>query len=254
MTWYLIIGGIIGLIILIYFLNYWLYKKKTEYGSKSYWESRYDWYRTPMDWYANYSKSNEDFKIEQIISENFPHKSKSKLSILELGCGNSDWANDMVNKGYTNYIAIDYSLNVIKQMREKYSKPEFCCVDFTQLENTFEPQQFDIIIEKAGLDSIATKGTPEVPDLLYAVYRQIYYVLKNDGIFLSISSKNTTFWKTNVMNKAIEEGMFQLVQARVTTFTVPKNPMLMNYYFHYLKIGTNKKERKKVLVDDNIKK
>ena len=46
----------------------------------------------------------------------------------------------------------------------------------------FEQNFFDIIIEKAGLDSIATKGTDDVPILLYKVFKNIHYVLCDGGV------------------------------------------------------------------------
>jgi len=49
---------------------------------------------------------------------------------------------------------------------------------------------FDCVIEKAGLDSIATKDTDDVGFLLKAAYEQIYSVLKPGGVFVSISNRN----------------------------------------------------------------
>lgn len=225
------------IIVLLYFAYKWLKKKQTEYHSHTYWENRYSWYEQKMDWYANYDKVNQDFKIDEVIQENFPDKKKSKIKILELGCGNSDFAIDMYNKGYTNYTAIDFSKIVINQMIQKFQgkKINFLCADFLHLDNIFEKEEFDIAIEKAGLDSIATKETPDVPDLLYIAYNQIHYVLKENGILLSVSSKNPDFWKKNALTRLEQENLFKIVQIRRTVFTIKNNPMLMNYYFYYLK-------------------
>lgn len=224
------------LAVLFFLLKRWLYKKQREYSSNSYWENRYDWYKQTMDWYANYSKANEDFKIEEIIQEQFNEK-KSKLKILELGCGNSDFASDMYDRGYTNYTAIDYSKNVIKQMNEKFQnkKINFMCADYLQLDKTFEKKQFDIIIEKAGLDSIVTKETKDVPELLFSAYQQIHFALKDNGILLSISNKNPEYWKENAFKKIVKHKLFKVHQIKRMVFTVPNNSTLMNYYFYYLK-------------------
>jgi hypothetical protein len=54
----------------------------------------------------------------------------------------------------------------------------------------FKESTIDFIIEKAGLDSIATKETPEVPFILRNVYDKIYTILKPGGYVLSVSIKN----------------------------------------------------------------
>lgn len=62
--------------------------------------------------------------------------------------------------------------------------------DYLRLSDYFPLNVFDLVVEKAGLDSIATKETPEVPDLLQAAYAQIYNILKPGGLYVSISHKN----------------------------------------------------------------
>lgn len=103
------------------------------------------------------------------------------------------------------------------------------------MNENFEKESIEIIIEKAGLDSIATKETPEVPQILKKAYQQIYYVLKPKGIVLSFSIKNQEFWNTSVFNYLRQEGMFEVVDQKRTVFTSEKNPTYMNLYFYYLK-------------------
>jgi hypothetical protein len=54
----------------------------------------------------------------------------------------------------------------------------------------FKENSFDIVIEKAGLDSIATRDSPDVGSMLKHVYDNIYTVLKPAGYVLSVSIKN----------------------------------------------------------------
>lgn len=54
----------------------------------------------------------------------------------------------------------------------------------------FKENSFDIVIEKAGLDSIATKESPEVASMLKLVYDNIFTLLKPGGYVLSVSIKN----------------------------------------------------------------
>jgi hypothetical protein len=94
---------------------------------------------------------------------------------------------------------------------------------------------FDLVIEKAGLDSIANKSTPDVPHLLRSAYNQIYSVLKPGGYVVSFSNKNPDFWHENVFNHISNGKMFKVIRQEVTVFTIEKNPTLMNLYCYILK-------------------
>jgi hypothetical protein len=99
----------------------------------------------------------------------------------------------------------------------------------------FEKDSFDLVIEKAGLDSITTKETPDVPQLLKKIFHEIYAILKENGVMITISIKNRDFWHQNIYNYLLEAQMFKLIKQEVTVFTTEKNTTLMNMYFYYLK-------------------
>ena len=222
--------------LLFYLLMKYLRKKGHEYFSQSYWEGRYGYFTQQMDWYTNFTQLNKDFKIDEIIKENFYSK-PHQINILELGCGNSTMSFNLYNLGYKNITAIDFSYNVINQMKKTYENTSinYMQCDFNRLNEYFNQNEFNMIIEKAGLDSIATKNSPEVPEKLVNIYEKIYYVLKNNGIILSMSSKNPNFWKGNVFSKLEERKLFKCIQIKRTTFSTQHNPIQMNLYFYYLK-------------------
>ncbi len=221
---------------ILYYLHQFFKKKSTEYSSKVYWEGRYSWFTQRMDWYTNYTQLNQDFKIENIIKNKYTHNCYKKR-ILELGCGNSTLSSDLYKSGFKNITAIDFSTTIIKKMSEIYSNTpiNFKVCDFNSMDLFFEEKSFDIIIEKAGLDSIATKGTKDVPNLLYKIFRNIHYVLSNEGIVFSFSSKNTDFWKNNVYNRLEKEKLFEVVETKKTIFRTKGKDYNMNLYFSYLK-------------------
>ncbi len=229
----IIILIIIGCV--LYYLHQFLKKKSIEYSSKRYWEGRYSWFTERMDWYTNYNQLNRDFKIDNIIKEKYPNNPHKK-KILEMGCGNSTLSYDLYNSGYKNITAIDFSTVVITKMSNIYNdtKINFQICDFNNMSIYFGKNAFDIIIEKAGLDSIATKGTKDVPDLLYKVFRNIHDVLVDGGIFLSFSSKNTNFWKTNIYDRLENEKLFKVIETKRTTFRTKGSTVIMNLYFAYL--------------------
>jgi 2-polyprenyl-3-methyl-5-hydroxy-6-metoxy-1,4-benzoquinol methylase len=113
-----------GLAILIFIFRK-LFKKKSEYHSQEYWESRYSLFPKNMDWYCNFEKICTDFKIDEILETFYPKKNKVK--ILELGCGNSSLAFDLHNIGYKNITSIDFSSLIINQMKEKFKTTSINC-------------------------------------------------------------------------------------------------------------------------------
>ena len=217
---------------ILYYLHQFFKKKSIEYFSKQYWEGRYGWFSQRMDWYTNYAQLNRDFEIEKIISEKYPTNTHKK-KILEMGCGNSTLSYDLYNNGFKNITAIDFSTVVIKKMCKMYEGTtisyEVC--DFNNMINYFDSNKFDIIIEKAGLDSIATKGTDDVPILLYKIFKNIHYVLCDGGILLSFSSKNTNFWRTSIYQRLEDEKLFKVKQTKRTIFRTKGSTINMNLYF-----------------------
>lgn len=105
-------------------------------------------------------------------------------------------------------------------------------VNFLAMNEFFKENSFDLIIEKAGLDSIATKETEDVPYLLQNIFDQIYSVLKPGGFILSFSIKNPEFWHPAVFER--KSKMFKLVQQQLTVFKIEKNNILANLYFYHL--------------------
>ena len=219
---------------ILYYLHQFFKKKTYEYSSRQYWEGRYGWFTQRMDWYTNFNQLNKDFEISQIIQKKYP-KNTHKRKILEMGCGNSTLSYDLYNNGFKNITAIDFSTVVIKNMANIYKDTNinYQVCDFNNMDIFFEKNEFDVIIEKAGLDSIATKGTNDVPDLLYKVFKKIYYVLCDGGIFLSFSSKNTAFWKSNVYDRLEKEKLFKVVETKRSMFEI-KGKGGNNLYFAYL--------------------
>lgn len=243
MSFLYILCTVLIIAIVLYIIHKWLYRKAREYYSQTYWDNRYSYYLKEMDWYTNFDKINKDFGIIDKINEIFVHGkgiSIHKLKILEMGCGNSTLSIDLYKHNFQNITAIDFSNVIISRMQEKYSninQVKFMCVDFNNLSDHYKENTYDIIIEKAGLDSIAIKNTPDVPELLMKVYYQMHKVLKKGGTVFSISSKNTAFWKSNVFERLQKENLFELKEVRISTAIIKENTPPMNvYFFRYEKI------------------
>jgi len=227
---------IIIILCILYFLHIYFKKKAKDFSNLSYWEGRYALFSKRMDWYTNYAQLNRDFQLDELIKQNYPSKT-NKIRILEMGCGNSTLSYDLFKKGFKNITAIDFSSVIIKKMNEYYKDTniKFIVCDFNLMNIYFEEKSFDLIIEKAALDSIATKGTDDVPELLYKVFKNIYYVLNNKGILFSFSSKNVEFWKKTIYNRLESEKLFEIIDIKKTIFRTEVNSNNMNLYYFYLK-------------------
>ena len=223
------------IIIIIACIIYYIHKflNQHQYSRKQYWEGRYGLFSQRMDWYTNYTQIKRDFGIEQLIKQKYNNPYNKK--VLEMGCGNSTLSYDLFNDGFKNITAIDFSSVVIEKMANIYKNTDikFQVCDFYNMEKYFGNNCFDIIIEKAGLDSIATKETSDVQDLLYKIFRNIHYILASGGIFFSFSSKNTEFWKSTIYKKLEDEKLFKIIQTKKTVCKIKENSY-MNLYFSFL--------------------
>ena len=107
----------------LHFLKFF-FKNKINYHLNEYWESRYSLYNREMDWYINFNKICEDFKLETFLSL---INNGKKAKILELGCGNSSLAVDLHDIGYKNITALDFSITVVEKMKAKHTDKTIKC-------------------------------------------------------------------------------------------------------------------------------
>ncbi len=81
------------------------------YGDPKYWEERYNQQKdSTFDWLENYDS------IKNFILQ---FKLKKDAKIMNLGCGNSEFCENMYDDGYENIYNIDICENVIKFMQER---------------------------------------------------------------------------------------------------------------------------------------
>jgi hypothetical protein len=99
-----------------------------DYGSKSYWDTRYQTVETPFDWMVDYAA------ISRTLEPLLPDKD---ASILIVGCGDAPFSADLYYiGGYLNQLNVDYSEVVIEKQRKLW--PEICwnvmdCLDMKDI-------------------------------------------------------------------------------------------------------------------------
>ncbi len=47
-----------------------------------------------------------------------------------------------------------------------------------------------MILDKASIDAVVSKETDELSDEIYRLFTHFYHVLKNEGLYISLSIKN----------------------------------------------------------------
>ena len=75
-------------------------------------------------------KNKKDATLRYDIMSNLILKEKKKHSVIDLGCGLSDFYKHIKSKKFkTNYIGIDLSKNMIDISKTRYPKNNYYCLD-----------------------------------------------------------------------------------------------------------------------------
>jgi predicted TPR repeat methyltransferase len=93
------------------------------YGDPKYWEDRYNEQKdVTFDWL-------EDYEALKPIIEDF--KLRKDAKIINLGCGNSEFCENMYDDGFQDIENIDICENVIENMRERNKHREKMSCNFS---------------------------------------------------------------------------------------------------------------------------
>ena len=149
------------------------------YGDVNYWEERY---KNPeeitFDWLENYSNLKEIIKSLNI--------DKESGKILNLGCGNSEFSENMYDDGYKNIKNIDISQNVINYMKERsQDRPEMTYEVMDVRDIKYENNIFDLAIDKSTIDALLCGNDAFVN--VAKMIKEVQRVLKVGGYYMIIS-------------------------------------------------------------------
>lgn len=177
---------------------------RSVFGTKDYWDELYlgrgDFPADEYTWYFGWDT------YQKIVQEHVPNR---QACILLPGIGNDPILLDLLQKGYDNLTATDYSEHAIARQRDllsyQYSwdedddmdgssgggttisttsdgKVQLKCMDARKMEKTWT-NRFDAVLEKGALDAIYLSGDGN----LEATAQELKRVLKPGGILISIS-------------------------------------------------------------------
>ena len=122
-------------------------KKMPNYGDPKYWEDRYKDQKGSFDWLEDYKSLKPTIQKLNLSKEN--------SRILNLGCGNSPFCENMYDDGFHNIDNIDISNNVIQIMKNRNIKrPEmtFQVMDVRNLK--FDNSTIDLAVDKSTIDAL----------------------------------------------------------------------------------------------------
>ncbi len=148
------------------------------YGNPEYWEARYKDINSTFDWL-------EDYKTLKDIIDNLSIP-KETGKIINLGCGNSEFSENMYDDGYLNIYNIDISKNVINIMKKRNEKREkmiFEVMDVRDLK--LENNSIDLAIDKSTIDALLCGENSFIN--VAKMIKEVQRVLKVGGYYMIIS-------------------------------------------------------------------
>lgn len=115
-----------------------------------------------------------------IVTEAVPFNKKSKLKIIDLGCGTGNLSKKVISAYPKSHLTcLDMSENMIKMAKVKFEKFPGTIFWLGDIREFDYSKKYDVIISSMVLHHV--EGTEKIK-----FYRKLHKALKNDGIFLNI--------------------------------------------------------------------
>jgi SAM-dependent methyltransferase len=155
-------------------------KNGSRFSEAEYWENRYTKSKAEhYDWYGTWN-SESKIRIKPHVVPWMPDKVES---VLNVGCGNSRLAEELMKDGYTDVMSVDIAQAAIDKMTEKFKGTPLRFMQMDATKMTFEDETFDVVFDKGTLDAMYTGAS----DLVKLAVAQIFRVLRPGGLFVSLT-------------------------------------------------------------------
>jgi SAM-dependent methyltransferase len=165
-------------------------------------------------WDREYSAGDWDFNDNTEGDCVYPHLEKhaEKGSILDIGCGSGNTANELPFSAYCSYVGVDISEVALDKARRwsewngRAGKNSFVQADFLKY---LPDQQFDVILFRESLYLVPLGKVKEALDR-YSKH------LKDSGVFIvriCTTRNNQRKYRPTAMVRAIESG-FEVLERR----------------------------------------
>jgi SAM-dependent methyltransferase len=151
-----------------------------KFGEKDYWIKRYEEQKEKnYEWIENYDS------LKPIIDNLNIDKN---CKILNIGCGNSKFSEELYDNGYINNFNIDYCENVIEfmKLRNVNIRKNIVFEVMNAEKTSYINDYFDCVFDKGTFDSILSckNSLTHIAKLTYEISR----ILKIGGIYFLIST------------------------------------------------------------------
>ena len=171
----------------------------SDYKEKSYWDDRFTT-ENSFDWLLTY---------EQLKEFLLPHFKDEYRRALVIGCGNSNFSSSLYDDNFfKDIVNIDFSDVIINKMQvnNREARPNMSWITMDMLDLKFEPNTFDVVIDKASMDALfVDEGDVWDPNenVIISVDKMcegISKVLKSGGIYIQISFSQPHFRMKYLLN------------------------------------------------------
>jgi SAM-dependent methyltransferase len=156
------------------------------FKSATYWERVYTEelpLRARFEWYGGFEAVQEPILRLVPLSAH----------VLELGCGNSALAEQLLSRGYRNLTCMDFSHVVVEAMQKRLAPVPVLQMDARDM-SRFPAATFDVVLDKATADALFLDGgDAQRPDFALMV-REVARVLRAGGCWLTITRKTPADW------------------------------------------------------------
>ncbi|CAD5235354.1 unnamed protein product [Bursaphelenchus xylophilus] len=162
-----------------------------EFADPLYWKKFFEKCDTAFEWYGEYS-------VLAPILENYI---KPTCKILQLGCGNSNLAEQLYDNGFRNITSIDIDAKVIqKQAKKNENRSELVFKTASVTETGFEDAEFNTVLDKGTLDALLPPGADtDAEKVVTDMFNEIDRVLSVLGRYICV-----TLAQDHVVNKLME--------------------------------------------------
>ncbi|KRX03797.1 hypothetical protein PPERSA_04305 [Pseudocohnilembus persalinus] len=155
-----------------------------EFLNKKYWDKFFGKLKEQggkdefFEWYGNYK--DFDYILQKILKPN--------EKMLNIGCGKSLFSEDMYDEGFTNILNIDYSEQVIEDMKNRSQKlrPKLQYEVMDIFNMSYKDDQFENILDKGCLDAVYPDDKPETKEQVLKLFNEIIRVSTKRYVAVSL--------------------------------------------------------------------
>lgn len=188
-------------------------------GTKQYWDDFYKLERNNFEENTDdtgerwFDDNNAEDKMVQFLDDNLGQYSiKSDSSMIDLGTGNGHLLFALKENEFNGkMVGIDYSHESVKFATEIARVNQIDGITFERADifaNDWNPEKFDIVLDKGTLDAIALSGLKTTDDKpITSIYNKVINKLLNPGGVFLITSCNFT---QDELIKIIEDEYLQM--------------------------------------------